>query len=220
MSTIDNSWIKLPRNFAKWRWYHDSNMVHLYLYLLLNANLEDEEFNQMTIHRGELYTSLPQLSSNTSLSIRSIRTCLEKLSKTKEIKYRASHQGRLIKLLDFNSFQPLPLDEDNPDWIKLSIRLCDWCWYINSKTVHLFIHLILNANIVIDSNERNKVQCKFSIRRLSEETGITFKCIKDCLKKLKSTSEIISESSHGFSFYNIIICHCECFEILNHYYGF
>ena len=35
MNIVDNSWIKLPRNFVNWSWYHDANMVQLYLYLLL-----------------------------------------------------------------------------------------------------------------------------------------------------------------------------------------
>ena len=41
MNIVDNSWIKLPRNFVNWSWYHDANMVQLYLYLLLNANVYD-----------------------------------------------------------------------------------------------------------------------------------------------------------------------------------
>lgn len=47
----DNSWIKLPRMFMNWQWYQNTNMVHLYLYLLLNANIENKLYFGISIQR-------------------------------------------------------------------------------------------------------------------------------------------------------------------------
>lgn len=85
MTIFDNTWIKLPRDFVEWRWYHNSETVHLFLYLLLNANIKEAEYNNVTINRGELITSIRQLSISTGNSIQTIRTCLKRLKVSKAI---------------------------------------------------------------------------------------------------------------------------------------
>lgn len=37
MNPLNNSWIKLPRSFTSWRWYHDSKMVLLLLLRRIRA---------------------------------------------------------------------------------------------------------------------------------------------------------------------------------------
>lgn len=44
MRNFDKTWIKLPRSFTSWRWYHESKMVHLFLYLLLQANVKKKDY--------------------------------------------------------------------------------------------------------------------------------------------------------------------------------
>lgn len=44
MNPLNNSWIKLPRSFTSWRWYHDSKMVHVFLYFLLQANVKKTDY--------------------------------------------------------------------------------------------------------------------------------------------------------------------------------
>lgn len=44
MNPLNNSWIKLPRTFTSWRWYHDSKMVHVFLYFLLQANVKKTDY--------------------------------------------------------------------------------------------------------------------------------------------------------------------------------
>ena len=36
----ENGWILLSRNLLKWGWFDKSEMVHLWIYLLLAANVE------------------------------------------------------------------------------------------------------------------------------------------------------------------------------------
>jgi len=54
----DNTWIKLYRKFDEWEWFNISEMVHLYIYLLLNANNIDGEWRGVQIKRGQILTGL------------------------------------------------------------------------------------------------------------------------------------------------------------------
>ena len=191
MNIVDNSWIKLPRNFVNWSWYHDANMVQLYLYLLLNANIYDVKYNDITIKRGECLVSLNHLSKETGISLQKLRTGLARLQRTKEIEYKKLQNGRIIVLVDFNKFQPIGIDEAAPDWIKLYRKICDWGWYHEPNMVHLYVYFMLKAKLVINNDSRSEAwQLNSTLRLLTKATGISEKSIRTCLARLQRTGEI------------------------------
>ena len=191
MNIVDNSWIKLPRNFVNWSWYHDANMVQLYLYLLLNANVYDVKYNDITIKRGECLVSLNHLSKETGISLQKLRTGLTRLQRTKEIEYKKLQNGRIIVLVDFNKFQPIGIDEAAPDWIKLYRKICDWGWYHEPNMVHLYVYFMLKAKLVINNDSRSEAwQLNSTLRLLTKATGISEKSIRTCLGRLQRTGEI------------------------------
>ena len=191
MNIVDNSWIKLPRNFVNWSWYHDANMVQLYLYLLLNANVYDVKYNDITIKRGECLVSLNHLSKETGISLQKLRTGLARLQRTKEIGYKKLQNGRIIVLVDFNKFQPIGIDEAAPDWIKLYRKICDWGWYHEPNMVHLYVYFMLKAKLVINNDSRSEAwQLNSTLRLLTKATGISEKSIRTCLARLQRTGEI------------------------------
>ena len=191
MNIADNSWIKLPRNFVNWSWYHDANMVQLYLYLLLNANVYDVKYNDITIKRGECLVSLNHLSKETGISLQKLRTGLARLQRTKEIEYKKFQNGRIIVLVDFNKFQPIGIDEAAPDWIKLYRKICDWGWYHEPNMVHLYVYFMLKAKLVINNDSRSEAwQLNSTLRLLTKATGISEKSIRTCLARLQRTGEI------------------------------
>ena len=191
MNIVDNSWIKLPRNFVNWSWYHDANMVQLYLYLLLNANVYDVKYNDITIKRGECLVSLNHLSKETGISLQKLRTGLARLQRTKEIEYKKLQNGRIIVLVDFNKFQPIGIDEAAPDWIKLYRKICDWGWYHEPNMVHLYVFFMLKAKLVINNDSRSEAwQLNSTLRLLTKATGISEKSIRTCLARLQRTGEI------------------------------
>ena len=191
MNIVDNSWIKLPRNFVNWSWYHDANMVQLYLYLLLNANVYDVKYNDITIKRGECLVSLNHLSKETGISLQKLRTGLARLQRTKEIEYKKLQNGRIIVLVDFNKFQPIGIDEAAPDWIKLYRKICDWGWYHEPNMVHLYVYFMLKAKLVINNDSRSEAwQLNSTLRLLTKATGISEKSIRTCLARLQRTGEI------------------------------
>ena len=191
MNIVDNSWIKLPRNFVNWSWYHDANMVQLYLYLLLNANVYDVKYNDITIKRGEFLVSLNHLSKETGISLQKLRTGLVRLQRTKEIEYKKLQNRRIIVLVDFNKFQPIGIDEAAPDWIKLYRKICDWGWYHEPNMVHLYVYFMLKAKLVINNDSRSEAwQLNSTLRLLTKATGISEKSIRTCLARLQRTGEI------------------------------
>lgn len=104
-----NGFIKLYRQFIKWEWYTDNNTKILFLHLLLIANYEDTKYQGMTIKKGQVLTSLRQLSKDTKLSMQNIRTSLEKLKLTQEVTQEVT-QGltqnkSLITLVNWGKYQ-------------------------------------------------------------------------------------------------------------------
>lgn len=186
----DNSWIKLPRMFMNWQWYQNTNMVHLYLYLLLNANIENKLYFGISIQRGECLVSLSTLSRDTGISRDSVKRYLKKLKDTKDISYKKLSKGRIIVLLDYDKFQPVGIDEPAPNWIKLYRKICDWQWYQDAKMVHLFVHLMLKASIMKGRDLSDSWQLCTSLRILSKETGLSLQNIRTCIGKLQRTGEI------------------------------
>lgn len=213
MNIVDNSWIKLPRNFVNWSWYHDANMVQLYLYLLLNANVYDVKYNDITIKRGECLVSLNTLSKETGISLKSLRTSLARLQRTKEIEYKKLKHGRIIILVDFNKFQPVGIDANAPDWIKLYRKICDWGWYHEPNMVHLYVYFMLKAKLVVGNNGTSEAwQLNTTLRLLTKATGISEKSIRTCLARLQRTGEIsyLPGVSHKQSI--ITICNYDSYQ--------
>ena len=201
----NNTWIKLPRNFVNWRWYKETNMVHLYLYLVINANLQPEDFLDIRIKRGEIMISLSRLSQDTNLSVKALRTSLDKLKRTNEIDYRKLKHGRVIIVLNYDKFQPYGIDEAVPDWIKLYRKIEQWKWYSNPKMVHLLVHFLIKAKPVQLGNDF-VFQLDTSYTLLNRETGITVQSLRTCIKKMQTDGVITFQPSSTSLLSTITIC--------------
>lgn len=101
--------IKLFRQILDWEWYTDTNTTRLFIHLLLKANWKDGKFMGYDIPKGSLATSLDSLAKQTGLSIRNIRTSLDKLEKTGEIDKRTTNKFTIINIVNYKEFQ----DEKN-----------------------------------------------------------------------------------------------------------
>ncbi len=78
-------------------------------------------------------------------------------------------------------------------WIKLHRGLIDWEWYDDINTSRLFIHCLLKANHK-DKKWRgldiNRGEFWTSLDTLSDETGLSKKCVRTSLERLKGTGEL------------------------------
>lgn len=198
MIQTNNSWLKLPRSFTSWRWYQDSNTVHAFLYLLLQANVKENHYKTLTILPGQLVTSLAKITEDTGLSSRNVRTCLRRLTETKDIKVSSNNKGTIVTITDFEQFQRPVVDDDSVGWIKLYRKIQDWNYYKETGMLHVFIHLLLNA-VFIKSQDATleRGQLVMSKNAIRKDTGLSIGKVKTCLQKLESSGEIQIAKDHS-----------------------
>jgi DNA-binding transcriptional MocR family regulator len=103
-----DTYIKLFRSIENWRWYKNPNTFRVFVHLLLNANIEDHDFESVTIHRGQLATSHASIAKNLDLSVQSVRTALEHLKSTGEITTKRYSKFLVISVLCYNQYQDVP----------------------------------------------------------------------------------------------------------------
>lgn len=111
-------WIKLHRKFLEWEWYTDSKMVHLFIHLLLSASIEDRKWKGIVLQRGQLATTVAELSKKTGLTARNLRTCIDKLEECQIIDRQTTNKYTLITICNYESYQAREDDSrqtsDNP----------------------------------------------------------------------------------------------------------
>lgn len=100
-----SGWIKLHRQIVNWEWYSDSKTFRLFLHLLLTANHKDNNYRGKLIKKGCLVTGRELLSAQTGMSVREIRTCLERLKTTNEIAIKTNSKGTEIQVINYEKYQ-------------------------------------------------------------------------------------------------------------------
>ena len=110
-------WIKLHRRLLDWEWSDCPEMVALWVHLLLRANYAERECQGRVIGIGKMSTSVADLSRSTGLSVKQVRTCLERLEKDGAIE-RASQRANkgaractIISICNYESYQCLEKGE-------------------------------------------------------------------------------------------------------------
>lgn len=101
----NKGWIRLHRRLLDWEWYSDTNMVRLFVHLLLKANTDCRRWQGREVPRGSLVTSRATLEDETGLSQKTIRTCLARLIATGEIEIEATHRFSLVTICNFDNYQ-------------------------------------------------------------------------------------------------------------------
>lgn len=104
-------WIKSYRSQVDWRWFRFPATAHLWHYLLLAAEYEKREIGKMIVERGQLLTTISDISEATGLSLREIRTGLQRLEETGEIMRKSTNKNTLITLVKYEEYQAVPTNE-------------------------------------------------------------------------------------------------------------
>lgn len=97
--------IMFYRSILSWEWWHDINVFRLFSYLLLAANFTENQFEGITVKRGQIVTSLPSLQKATDLTVQNVRTALKKLKSTGEITDKVTNKYRLITIVNYDNYQ-------------------------------------------------------------------------------------------------------------------
>ena len=93
------------RSILKNEWYTEPITMHLMRHCRLRANFEDTKWRGIQIKRGQFVTSLKTLSTETGLTIKQVRSALEKLEKTGYVASEASNKNRIITVLFYSEEQ-------------------------------------------------------------------------------------------------------------------
>ena len=100
-----SGWVKLHRQIIDWEWYTDHNTFRVFLHLLLTANHKDKKYKGMELKAGTIVTSRDLLAFATGLSVRQVRTALDKLKTTNELTIKTSPQGTIIQIVNYLKYQ-------------------------------------------------------------------------------------------------------------------
>lgn len=106
------SWVKTYRSLVDWEWFKSDNMVRLFLYLILSANYTEKKYMGVTIGVGELVTSLKDLNEATGISLRSLRTCINRLKSTHEVTTKTTNKFTIITICNYEFYQSGIIEND------------------------------------------------------------------------------------------------------------
>jgi len=98
-------WIKIHRKLIDWEWFQNSQMLHLFIHLLLKANHADRKWQGITVKRGQLVTGRKKLSAETGISEPIIRKCLSNLKKSGEIDKKSTNKYTIITICNYDNYQ-------------------------------------------------------------------------------------------------------------------
>lgn len=98
-------WIKLHRKLLDWEWFDKSEMVHLFVYFLLRANHKPKKWRNTEVQTGQFITTLDEISKDTGVSTRTIRTCLDRFESTGVLTSESTNRNRLITICNYANYQ-------------------------------------------------------------------------------------------------------------------
>ena len=93
--------ILLYRDLLEWQWYQNPTVSRLFIHLLLKANYTEKKWQGHLIKRGQLITSISNLSSELSLSNQEIRTALRKLQDSGFITRHATNRFTVVTIINY-----------------------------------------------------------------------------------------------------------------------
>lgn len=113
---MDNGFIKLHRKITEWEWYSDTNVVRLFIHLILTCNYKEKKWRGTLIKRGQMLTGLHSLSEQTGLSVKKIRVALDKLKQTGEVAIKTTNKFSIITVCKYDSYQINGTGEGQANW--------------------------------------------------------------------------------------------------------
>ena len=104
-------WIKIHRKILDWEWFDDDKTFKLFIYFLFTANYEDKKWHGITIPRGSIVTSLNHLSEKMHVSVRSIRTSINRLKSTHEVTCKTTNKFTIVTVCKYDNYQTMEDDK-------------------------------------------------------------------------------------------------------------
>lgn len=108
-----DGWIKIHRQITEWEWYTDIPVRILFEHCLFKANYEKKKWQGVVIEQGSFITSYENLAFETGLTIRQVRTALNKLKTTGEVTHKTTSRYSMITVNNWERYQANDTQNDN-----------------------------------------------------------------------------------------------------------
>lgn len=115
-----NGHIKLHRALVEWGWYTDLPTCKLWLHILLRANYKACAWKGIEIPRGAFVTSYAALSTESGLTVKQVRTALDKLKSTGEITVKTNRHYTIVTVAKYDDYQSTP--DEMPESAKCTTK--------------------------------------------------------------------------------------------------
>lgn len=109
----NKGFVKLYRSMLTWEWYDDINVKILFLHLILTANYEDKKWRGKVIKRGQRVVSVKKLSEELGITVRQVRTAIEKLVMTNELTNSKFAECNVLTLVNYDKYQSMTNEMTN-----------------------------------------------------------------------------------------------------------
>lgn len=169
---MNEGFVKLHRKLSEWEWYRDTNVLCLFIHILLLANWEDKQWQGKTIKRGSFITSIEHLSLESGLTIQETRTVIDKLVGTGEINKQTTNKYTLIIVNNYNEYQ------DNQQTINKPLTTTKEYKEVKNRE-------IINTNLPVGNEDNFEEMIKPSFRVAQDWQYLAL----DIIEKLKVPPE-------------------------------
>ena len=96
---------------------------------------------------------------------------------------------------------------DNNSWLRLYRKMESWDWFTDSKTLHVFIYLLIRANYrdtMVKGRKILRGQVMTSYLRIATATGMSISSARRALDNLVSTGEITLDATNRYTVITIV----------------
>lgn len=94
--------VKISDDLPSWAWYGDNNTLLVYIRLLLGAVWHETEYQNVTLQRGQIATTLPKIAKENGITERQARTILERLKSTGKVSVKITSKFSIITLENYD----------------------------------------------------------------------------------------------------------------------
>lgn len=99
------TFIKLDRNIMRWKFYKNSNVMRVFIHLLLNANIKPGKVMGVIVERGQIATSYNSLALALGISYKQARAAIETLESAGALRHQSFNKFSLITVLNYDHYQ-------------------------------------------------------------------------------------------------------------------
>lgn len=99
------TYISVDRNILEWRWFKDSKTFHVFMFLILKANIKENDFENAKVERGEIATSYASIAAQTGLTYSEVRGAVTRLKRSGEITVRKHSKFVVISIANYSYYQ-------------------------------------------------------------------------------------------------------------------